>query len=96
MQYWRSVSRAREGIQVLQGFMMGWHIVPSFLWGKERDQCWLQAVADSLTALTALPFTHPLPKPALTILFYWVSSKTQCIMVCSFPFCLRVKVSSLE
>lgn len=42
MQYLRSVSRAHQGIQVLQGFMLDWHIFPLFLWDqRERDQCWL-------------------------------------------------------
>ena len=40
-------------------------------WG-EGDRCCLQAVADLLTALTAPSFTHPTPKPAVTILLYWV------------------------
>ena len=38
----------------------------------EGDSCCLQAVADLLAALKALSFIHPTPKPAVTILLYWV------------------------
>lgn len=38
----------------------------------EGDRCCLQAVADLLLALTALSFIYPTPKPAVTILLYWV------------------------
>lgn len=49
----------------------GWAHCP-FISVGEADRGCPQVVADLLTALTALPFTHPTPKPAVTILLYWV------------------------
>lgn len=55
MQYWRSVSRAHQGICVLQGFMLDWHVVPSFLWGKRPG---LASGSGRLTHRTYSSFFH--------------------------------------
>lgn len=94
MQYWRSVFRAHQGIQVLQGFMLDWHIVPAFLWGKRLV---LASENGSLTHSTYSSSFHTSYTQACSnnpVLSGLALSKTQCIMVCSFPFCLRVKLSS--
>lgn len=43
-----------------------------FISAGEGDRCCVQEVVDFLTALTVLLFTHPTPKPAVTILLYRV------------------------
>lgn len=85
-QYWRSTSRAYQGIQVLQGFRVDWHIVVHFCKGRRQV---LSSGGGRLAHSTCSSSFHTSYTKAGFNNPAWLGlalSKVQYIMLCSFPF----------